>query len=43
MQSLTLSTPTVTRRVVLHIDATTSPGDPAFDYTAISDVDVEGQ
>ena len=43
MQTLNLPDQPSADSVTLHIDSTTEPGDPNYDYTSISDVDVEGQ
>ena len=42
-QLIDLNTPTSASSVTLHIDSTTGPGDPHFDFTAISEVVVNGQ
>ena len=42
-QLINLNTPTSASSVTLHIDSTTGPGDPHFDFTAISEVIVNGQ
>jgi hypothetical protein len=41
LQRIRLTSPVTTREVVLRIDATV-PGDPEFDYTAISEVEIVG-
>jgi uncharacterized RDD family membrane protein YckC len=43
MQSARFDTPQAADSVTLHIDETTAPGDPNFDYTAISELLVLGQ
>jgi hypothetical protein len=43
LQQLALKTPEISRHVRVEILATTSPGDRAFDYTAISEIAVFGR
>jgi hypothetical protein len=43
MQLINLDTPASTGNVTLHIDSTSTPGDSNFDYTAISEIVVNGQ